>query len=579
MHRNLRTKFCIAAAAVLLCSAFAGGAAAKQTAALEDSSAHVNETLRPQSCEYDSDRQRIGEIDTDKTRIEALVSLSTQWAIGGCSKAWAYEVLLDAAGDVELLPTFDDSQRKFRRNMLELVAKRLSNLVLESSDAFGSYKVVLHSLANESIVSPEETFARERELREQIVEKTLSIVDSMGIDGEQRDSLLTSFAATWFGFGEASSDNMSQYITWSRPTFYSGGLSAWNAIQSSDNRYELLGEMGHYLASSDFTLDDMLLEVGLNHSLAALLADSGWRADQIVSGSEAVVSAFCSTMREREPELQRLYHYDQYAGGGMLSQDPASHPWWGQWGCERTVLLSAIVTHVAERGGSGMAENLILAAARSTESRADPRDLLVSLAETVDEGMGADEQIRWLELIYALHPGDERARRREFVRDVASARLSVGDTRTAAALASDVEMVDMDTAVGILADISAFYAEKCEIHHANAYVQAITDRIVRDPDSGEWGVEYAAEHSHRSWAYSWIARKQAMCGDVKAAVETIQKTGIRGVDADRAWYFVGQAYAEAGEFKKAQSAADRIGRVEWRTQLVNEIRRAREDAA
>ena len=103
--------------------------------------------------------------------------------------------------------------------------------------------------------------------------------------------------------------------------------------------------------------------------------------------------------------------------------------------------------------------------------------------------MGAVEQIRWLELIYALHPGDDRARRRHLVRDVASARLSVGDIRTVAALASDVEMVGWDMATGILADISVFYAEKCEFHHAHAYAQAITDRIVRDPDSGKWGVE------------------------------------------------------------------------------------------
>ena len=198
--------------------------------------------------------------------------------------------------------------------------------MLESSAGIGSYKVVLHSIANDSIVPPEETFARERELREQIVEKTLAIVDSMRIYGEERDSLLMSFAATWFGFGEASSDNMSQYIMWSRPTFYSGGLSAWKAIQSSDNRYETLGEMGRYLGHSNFALDDMLLDVGLNQSLAALLAGSGWRADQIVSGSEAVVSAFCSTMREREPELQRLYHYDQYEGGGLLSQESCLPP-------------------------------------------------------------------------------------------------------------------------------------------------------------------------------------------------------------------------------------------------------------
>ena len=51
---------------------------AKQTAALEDASAHVNETLWPLSCGYDSDREKIGDIHSNETRIEALVSLSTQ---------------------------------------------------------------------------------------------------------------------------------------------------------------------------------------------------------------------------------------------------------------------------------------------------------------------------------------------------------------------------------------------------------------------------------------------------------------------------------------------------------------------
>lgn len=511
MHSHRRTKLCIAAAAMLLGSAFAGGAAAKQTPALEDASMHVDEVMSALPCQYDGDREKIGEIYTAATRIEALVSLSKQWENGSCSKAWAYDVLLDAARDAEMLPTFDDS----RRNMLELVATRLSNFVLESSAGIGSYEVVLHSIANDSIiVLPEERFARELELREQIVEKTIAIVDSMAIYGEERDRLLMSFAATWSGFGEASSNSMPEYM-WNRPTFFSGALSAWKAIRSSDNRYEMLAYMGHYLARGDFAFDEMILEVGLNHSLAALLADSGWKEEQIVSGSEAVVSAFCSTMREREPELQQLNHYDEYVGGGLLPQDPASHPWWGKWGCERSALLTAIVTHVAERGEFVMAENLILAAAKSTDSSA----LLVSLAETVDEkGMGADEQIPWVELIYALHRGDDRAKRRDLVSDVASARLRVGDTRTAAALARDVELVGMDTAVGILADISAFYAEKCEFHHAHAYAQAITDRIVRDPSSGKWGVKYAAEHRDRSWAYSRIARAQAECASVDAAV-------------------------------------------------------------